>query len=291
MPARALWQGQIRLALVSIPVEIYPATRSGAGISFRQIHEPSGKPVHYEKTVRGIGPVDPETILKGYEYEKGSYVLLEPEEIEGVRIESRRTLELVQFVDAREIDLLYYEKPYYVVPADTLAEEAYAVLRDALRKTGRVGLGQLAMRGREHVVAIKPCGPGLLMETLRYADELNRATGFFRGLGKEEADPELLELAETLIERKTAPFDATAFHDRYADALRALVDAKIRGKGETVTPEEEVPQRGRSNVIDLMAALRQSVDKAPERAPAKAPAKGAGKPAGRESAARRRKRA
>ena len=154
MAARPYWKGQLKLALVSIPVEIYTATRSGASIAFRQIHEPSGKPVKYLKAVPGIGPVDADDIVKGYEYQKGSYVLLEEDELEAVRLESKRTLELTLFVPAGEIDITYYEKPYYVVPADELANEAYIVLREALKRSGMVGLGQLAMRGREYVVSI-----------------------------------------------------------------------------------------------------------------------------------------
>jgi DNA end-binding protein Ku len=144
--------------LISIPVEIYPATKSGAQISFRQIHEPSGKRIKYEKIVPGIGPIDPDDIIKGFEYEKDSYVLLDQDEIDAVKLESKRTLALTQFVDPFDIDVLYYEKPYYVVPADDLAEEAYVVLRDALRKTKKVGIGQLAVRGQEHVISLKPCG-------------------------------------------------------------------------------------------------------------------------------------
>ena len=180
MAARAYWQGQIRLALVSIPVEIYTATKSGAQVSFKQIHEPSGKPIHYEKVVTGIGPVDTDEIMKGFEYEKGEFVLLEQDEIDAVKLESKKTLELTQFVDASEIDVLYYEKPYFVVPADDLAEEAFIVLREALRRTKKVGLGQLAMRGREYVVSLKPCGRGMVLETLRYADEVHKAQGYFR---------------------------------------------------------------------------------------------------------------
>ena len=137
MPARPIWRGQIRLALVSIPVELYPATKSGAQIQFHQIHEPSGKRIKYEKVVPGIGPVDRDEIVKGYEVAKGQYVLLDPEEIESVKLESRKTLELVQFVDDDDIDAIYYDKPYYVVPADDLAEEAYVVLRDALKAARR----------------------------------------------------------------------------------------------------------------------------------------------------------
>ncbi|USI73174.1 Ku protein [Sphingomonas morindae] len=262
MAARAYWQGQIRLALVSIPVEIYSATRSGATIAFRQIHEPSGKRIHYEKVVDGIGPVDPAEIVKGFEYEKGHYVLLEEEEIEGVKLESKKTLELTQFVDAHEVDAIYYDKPYYVVPADDLAEEAFVVLREALRRTRKVGLGQLALRGREYVVSLKPCGRGLVMETLRYADEVNKAQSYFREIADITPDEDLLDLATSLIEKKSGRFDAAEFHDRYVDALRDLIARKRRSKtGKVEVAEEEAPARGGSNVIDLMAALRKSLDK------------------------------
>jgi DNA end-binding protein Ku len=259
MAARPYWKGQIRLALVSIPVEIYSATKSGAAIAFNQIHEPTGKRIKYEKVVPGIGPVDPDEIVKGYQYEKGSYVLLEDKEIESVKLESKKTLDLTQFVDEDEIDLLYYEKPYYVVPADDLAEEAFVVLRDALRRTKKVALGQLAMRGREYIVSLKPCGRGILMETLRYADEVNKAQTFFRDIGDIEPDEELLDLAETLIEKKTSKFDPSKFHDRYIDALYELIEKKRKGK--TIQAEDEpAPSRG-SNVIDLMAALKKSIER------------------------------
>lgn len=279
MAARAYWQGQIRLALVSIPVEIYPATKSGAAISFRQIHEPTGKPIRYEKVVQGVGPVDREDILKGFEISRGSYVLLDEEEIEAVRIESRKTLDLVQFVEADAIDVLYYEKPYFVVPADDLAEEAYAVLRDALRKTKKVGLGQLSVRGREQLVSLKPCGRGLVLEVLRYADEVTRAQTYFRDIPDDKADADLLDLAITIIDKKSAPFKPEEFHDRYVDALHRLIDKKKKAKGKRVIEEVETPAGARGgNVIDLMAALKQSVGegagkKAPTRkAPARKPA-------------------
>ena len=261
MAARAYWKGQIRLALVPIPVEIFSATRSGAAIAFNQIHEPSGKRIKYEKVVPGIGPVDADEIVKGYQYSKGHYVTFDDEELEAVKLESKKTLELTQFVDAHEIDPLYYERPYYVVPADDLAEEAFIVLREALRDTKKVALGQLAMRGREYVVSLKPCGRGILMETLRYADEVVKAQGYFRDIGDDKPDAELLDLAEALIDRKTSKFDPGKFHDRYVDALKELIEKK-RKTGERIeAEEEEAPARGGSNVIDLMAALKRSIDK------------------------------
>ena len=282
MAARAYWQGQIRLALVSIPVEIYAATKSGAQIAFHQIHQPTGKRVRYEKTVPGIGPVKPEDIVKGFEVSKGDYVLLQPEEIEAVKLESKKTLELIQFVDADEIDVLYYERPYYVVPADDLAEEAFVVLREALRRAKKVGLGQLAMRGREYIVSLKPCGRGMVLETLRYADEVNRAQSYFREIDDVKPDPELLDLAEALIEKKTAPFKPDTFHDRYVDALERLIEKKKKAKGRRIIEdEEETPAKRSGNVIDLMAALKKSVDTGGKSAPAKRPAK---KPAASRSA-------
>ena len=270
MAARAYWQGQIRLALVSIPVEIYSASKSGAKISFNQIHEPTGKRISYEKTVSGVGPVDRDDIIKGYEISKGNYVLLEDEEIEAVKIESKKTLELVQFVDSCEIDPLYFEKPYYVAPKDELAEEAFVVLREALRKAKKVALGQLSVRGSEKLVALKPCGKGLLLETLRYADEVRQGQTFFADIDESKPKKELLDLAATLIEQRSAPFDASEYHDRYVDALRKLIDKKAKSKSKTAVIEDvDDPDASGSNVIDLMAALKQSVDDENEGAKAK----------------------
>jgi DNA end-binding protein Ku len=289
MAARPTWRGQIRLALVSIPVEIFPATKSGKSIAFHQVHEPSGQRVRYEKVVPGIGPVDRDEIVKGYEIEKGEYVLLDQEEIDKVKLESRKTLELRQFVKLSDIDPIYYDKPYYVTPADDLAEEAFVVVRDALKKTGKVGIGQLAMRGQEYVVSLKPCGRGMVLETLRYADEVNKASSFFRDIGDAKPDPDLLEMAETLIEKKTSDFDASEFENRYIDALKKLIAEKQKKKGKRVIQDDEsdrIPKG--SNVIDLMAALKKSLgdDKKPA---ARKPAakRAAAKPAPRRAPAKR----
>lgn len=288
MAARAYWQGQIRLALVSIPVEVYAATKSGASISFRQIHEPSGKPIKYEKVVQGLGPVDRDDIVKGYEISKGNYVLLEEDEIEAVRIESRKTLELVQFVDAHEIDVFYFEKPYFVVPQDELAEEAFVVLREALRQKGKVAIGQLSVRGRETLVSLKPCGKGIVLETLRYEDEVRRAQTYFKDIPDTKPDKEMLDLAGALIDQKSAPFDAGEFRDRYVDAIRKLIDKKAKAKGKKILEDVEEPApSGKSNVIDLMAALKKSVkdDKPAKKTSAKKP------PAKKSTGSRARKRA
>src|SRR6478752_77124 len=283
MAARAIWRGQIRLALVSIPIELFPATKSGAQIQFHQVHEPSGKRIKYEKVVPGIGPVDRDEIVKGYEVSKGHYVLLDPDEIDSVKLESRKTLDLVEFVDEDGIDSMYFDKPYYVVPADDLAEEAYVVLRDALKAANKIGVGQLAMRGQEYVVALKPLDRGLVLETLRYADEVNKSSGFFRDIGDHKPDPDLLDMASMLIERKAGEFDPKDFHNRYVDALHRLIEEKQKKKGQRIIedPDANAPPPRGGNVIDLMAALKKSLGdekrataaKKPKAALKKAPAK------------------
>ncbi len=257
MATRAYWSGRIRLALVSIPVEIVPATKTSSRISFHQIHEPSGKRIRYEKIVPGIGPVDTDEIVKGYEVEKGKYVLLTDEEIADVKLEAKKSIDLVQFVDADAIDPIYFERPYYVLPSeeDEDAEEAYIVLRDALRKTKKVGLGQIVIRGQGSIVAIKPCGKGLLMETLRYADEVKKADGTFDAVPAKKVDGDLVELAEELIGKKAGEFHPEKFKDSYTIALREL----IKAKQEKRPPREIEETPPASNVINLMDALKRSV--------------------------------
>jgi DNA end-binding protein Ku len=261
---RSLWTGQLRLALVSIPVQLVAAVKSGARIAFHQVDAKSHKRIRYEKVAPGIGPVDPQNIVKGFEVTKGQYVLLTDEELDQVKLEAQHTINLIQFVDHSEIDPIYFDKPYFVLPDGKLAYEAYAVLRDALRGMGKMGIGQLVMRGREYIVALEPRGQGLMLETLRFADEVKAAAPFFANIGNPAADEELLDLAKELIRRKSAKFDPTRFHDHYTEALRKLIEAKKQHVPIDEATGEETPQRG--NVVDLVTALRQSVreNQAPE---------------------------
>ncbi|MFW8594920.1 Ku protein [Cribrihabitans neustonicus] len=260
MAPRAVWKGQLRLSLVSIPVEIYSATKSGARVSFRQIHKSTGKKVRYQKTVPGVGPVDPTDIVKGYEIGDDEYLLIDPEEIDAIRLETKKTFELVQFVDACEIPPIYFDKPYYISASDDLAKDAYRVVRDALRQSNKVGLGQVTMRGKEHLAAVKPCGDGLLMETLYYEDELREADQVFTGIEDDTADAELLEVATSLIDRKTAPFDAGAYSDKYAEALQDLLEAKRKDrKAPRARDGSERKADAGGNVVDLMSALKESL--------------------------------
>jgi len=256
MAARAYWKGFLRLSLVSISVEIYNAVESKSELSFRQIHKPSGRRINYTKTVQGIGEVDNADIVKGYEVGDDTYVTLEPEEIDAVKLESKKTMDLVRFVDASEIDPRYFERPYYIAPSDKHSGEGFVVIREALKKTGKVGLAQLTISGREWLVAIAPFEDGLLMEMLRYADELKKPAQFFDEVPSAKPDKEMVDLAVELIGRKSGKFVPTEFENHYATALRELVQKKMKGQKITA-PHEEAP-RG-AKVIDLMAALRKSI--------------------------------
>ncbi len=260
MASRAIWKGQLRLSLVSIPVEIHSARSTSSRVSFRQIHEPSGKPVRYQKSVQGIGPIESDDIMKGYETDDGDYILLDKAEIDAIRLETKKTLELVQFVDSSEIAPIWFDRPYYVVPSDELAEDAYRVVRDALRRSRKAGLGQLTMRGKEYLCAIRPCGDGLLMETLHYEQDIRDADPLFSSIADEATDDELLEVATQLIEKKSAPFDASAFEDHYAAALRDLIDRKMKSKKTPrAKASDDEGQGGGENVVDLMDALKKSL--------------------------------
>jgi DNA end-binding protein Ku len=256
--ARPQWTGQLRLSLVAVPIKVFPAIKSGSKLAFHQIHKPSGQRIRYQKVAPGVGEVDTSDIVKGYEVSKGNYVLLTDEEIENAKVESRETCELVQFVDYAEVDPLYFDKPYYLTPMDDLAEEPYRVIREALRVKRKMALGQIVMRGREYMVSIKPCGDGLLMETLRYADEIRAAAPYFAEISAEKPDKELVDLASELIERKAAKFDPEHFHDRYSETLRELIEKKAKTKQPIEVSEAELPQRG-AQVIDLVEALKRSV--------------------------------
>ncbi len=255
MPARAYWTGQLRLSLVSIPVQLYAATKTASRIAFHQIHEPSGKRVRYEKVVPGLGPIENSEIVKGYEVDKGRYVTISDEELDSVRLEAKKVIDLVRFVDQASIDPIYFDRPFFVVPDGEGNEEAYVVLREALKTTKRIGLGQMAIRGQGSLVAVKSCGRGILLETLRYADEVRRSDAFFADIPDLKLDTDLVDLAKELIQRKTGPFKPEEFKDAYTVALRELIDKKIKHEPIREAPEE--PTTG--VVIDLMEALKRSL--------------------------------
>jgi DNA end-binding protein Ku len=283
---RPYWRGHLRLSLVVVPVRLYAAVSERDKVSFHKIYQPTGERVHYENVTESKGPVDKGRIVKGFEYEKGSYVTFEEEELEKVRLESTKVIDLVQFTKAEEISALYFEKPYFLAPDGKFAIEAYAVIREALRKTESVAIGQVVIARRERIGAIRPCGRGLLLETLRYAYEVRKSEEYFSDLPAGGVDKEQLDLAEHLIKQKTRPFDPKKFHDHYEEALRELVQAKLKHRK---LPEIEAPEPT-GKVIDLMSALKQSLG---ERAPGRAKKPATRKPARprRAAAAKRRKAA
>jgi DNA end-binding protein Ku len=289
MAPRPYWSGTIRMSLVAFSVDLYTAT-SERRIALHRVHRETGERVRNQMVVPDHGPVEAEEVVKGYEYEKGQYVLLEDEELKQVRLESKRTIELAQFVDRGEIDTIRYDDhSYFVVPERGGAAEAtYRVVRDALRKTKRVGLGQLVMGGRERIVALRPCGKGMVLQGLRYDDEVRRAASYFEDIEDGKVNQEEVELAAELIGRKAAAFDPAAFTDHYKKALRDLVEAKLKD-GEVI---EQPEPRQSAQVIDLMEALKRSLgDKG--RAAAKAEPKRTARPKarGKKASPARRKRA
>jgi DNA end-binding protein Ku len=259
MPTRAYWKGFLRISLVTVAVELHSAVSHNRRLALHQIHKPSGKRIRYQKVALGVGPVKKEDIVKGFEIDKDEYVLLEDAELDEIQLESKRTIDLVQFVEHCEIDPRYFDKPYYILPRDDeVASEGYAVIRDALRATKTVALGQMAIRGRDYIVAIRPCGNGLLLETLRYADEIRQSDTLFDDISGRKVDPEMLGLAEELIHRKSAAFDPDAFKSQYVKALKDLI-AEKRDSGAVASTSDEAREPAAGNVVDLMEALKKSV--------------------------------
>jgi DNA end-binding protein Ku len=248
-----VWSGNLRLSLVLVPVRLYPATSSEGSIAFRMIHKPSGKPIKYLKgvgTEQGFEEVPEEEIIKGYEHAKGHHVLIKPEEIDELK------LELARFVDLDQIDSRYFEKPYYLLPDGDSADEGYVVLRDALAKSKKVAIGQLIMHGREHLVGITAHKKGLMLVILRYADELHKPEPYFDKI-ETKADADAVKLAVDLIEQQSGKFEPLKMPNEYAQAVHELVQAKV----EQRAPEVAIaPESGETpKVINIMDALKKSM--------------------------------
>jgi DNA end-binding protein Ku len=259
--ARPYWSGQIQISLVSFSVNLFTATESKAEIRFHQLSRKTGERIKHQKVSGEEGPVEKGDIVKGFEYRKGEYVTVEPEEIENLRIPSRHNLEVTQFVDYDEISPAFFEKPYFVAPESDTQAEAFAVVRKALQSTKKVALGKIAFGGREHLVAVMPNDddklPGMMAYVMRYEEELRKPTEYFDKIKKVTIDDDQLSLAKELIKRKAAKFAPDKFKDEYETALRAMVEAKVNNA--PVPKEEPAPTSGK--VINLMDALRKSVEK------------------------------
>jgi len=259
--ARSFWKGHLRLALVTIPIRLVSATASEDKIALHQVDRKSKQRIRYQKVAGETGKVVPQSdIIQGYELDDGSYVLFEPDELDKLKLSTRHTIELTEFVDACSIDPLYFDNPYYVLPDGDVAEEGYRIIRDALQSSKKLGIGQLTMRGRENLVAMKPSGQGLMVETLRYANEVRDADEVFSGIGKGKLRPELIEMAKQLIDERTRKFEPADFKNHYADALRKLVKDKVEG-GESTEVGGGDERAAGGTVIDFMEALRRSTAK------------------------------
>ena len=288
-PARPYWTGYLKLSLVTIAVRLYTATSARDRISFHQIHEPSGERVRQQLIVPGLGPVEREDIVKGFEYEKGRYVTVDPEDLKRLRLETTDTIDIVEFVD--DIDPIYFDSPYYLVPDSSVAEEGYRVIREALRESGKIAVGQLVINGQERVIAIRPLDTGLLGNSLRYQDEIRKPEDYFRTIAADAVDEDQLAIMQQIVARKTRPFDPGRFVDHYQAAVRELIDEKLQGKLPPKAPERKPAQ-----VINLMEALKRSLaeeDAAPQAAPQRATRRpaAAGEEPPAKAAARGRKQA
>ena len=275
MATRPTWQGYLRLSLVSCPVALYTATASGSEVRFNMLHNATHNRIKMIPTDPETGPVDRSDIVKGYEIEKGRYVVVTDEEIKSVRLETTRTLDIERFVDESDIDRLYWNEPYYLVPDGDMAVEAFTVIREAMTAAGQVALGRLVMHQRERLMALEPRDRGIVAFTLRSNREVKTAGEFFDRIPEQKPNPQMVDIATRIIEQQEGPFDPSQFNDRYEDALRTLIKAKE--KGSTVTAPAEPKE---AEVIDLMEALRRSLGqtggggKSAAKAPAKkAPAK------------------
>lgn len=257
---RSFWKGHLRLALVTIPIRLVSATASEDKIAFHQVDRESKQRIRYQKVTAESGKlVKQDDIVQGFEVEPGNYILLEDDELDSLKLSTRHTVELLEFVDACSIDPLYFDRPYYVLPDGDVAEEGYRVIRDALQASKKYGIGQLAMRGRENLVALKPCGAGLLLETMRYESEIKAADAVFADIGNEKLKSGLIEMAQKLIEERSSEFDASAYKNHYAQAVKELVARKKDG-GQSVAVSGGDETHSSGTIIDFMEALRRSTE-------------------------------
>ena len=268
--ARPYWSGQISLSLVSFAVEVYPASTSTRPFQFHQIDRATGQRIHYQNVVNDSEEdapkasdekrtVEKSAIVKGYEYEKGKYAIIEPDDLKRLRIPGKDTLEIAQFAPASEVPPSLYVKPYFVVPKKGPQATAFAIVRQAMIDSDMVALGEIAFAGREHVVALAPPPDhkqlGMMLYLLRFEEELRDPAEYFGNIAETKTDPAQLDLARQLIKTYTKPLELDKFKDNYEVAVRELVEAKIANKP---MPTEK-PAAARGKVVDLMSALRQSL--------------------------------
>lgn len=264
MAYRPTWQGHLKLSLVTCPVALYTATNSGGDVHFNLINPETNNRIKMITTDPDTGPIERSKLVKGYEVSKGEYVLLTDEEIKSVKLESTKTIEIERFVPADDIDRIYWDNPYYLAPDGKLAQEAFAVIRTAMEKSGQIAIGRVVMSTRERILALEPRGKGILAYTIRTDAEVRKPEEIFDSISDTKADPQMIAIAEKIIEQQEGPFDPSQFVDRYEEALKALIEEKQKGHKPAKVAEPED-----TNVVDLMAALRASLA-AKDKTPAKA---------------------
>ena len=255
---RPTWQGHLRLSLVTCPVALYTATNSGGEVHFNLINPATNNRIKMITTDPDTGPVERSSLVKGYEVEKGEYVLLSNEDIASVKLESTKTIDIERFVPEADIDRIYWDNPYYLAPDGKLAQEAFSVIREAMARSGQIALGRVVMSTRERLLALEPRGKGILAYTLRTDAEVRQADEIFGAISDKMPDAAMISIAEKIIEQQEGPFDPSQFTDRYEEALKALIASKQKGHKVAKVAEPDD-----TNVIDLMAALRASLGGAP----------------------------
>ena len=280
MAARPTWQGHLKLSLVTCPVAVYSATSSASHVSFHLINPETNNRIRMVATDPDTGPVERSELVKGYEVSKDEYVLFDDEDFDKVKLESTRTISIDEFVDEDDIDRLYWDSPFYVVPEKGVGAEAFAVIRDSMKAAGKIALGCLVLRNRERQIALEVRGKGLVAYTLRPHEEVRDAADYFDDIPTVKADKDMVDIATRIIGQKEAEFDPTQFRDRYDEALKAMIKAKQKGGKGLV----EAPEPDDTNVVDLMAALRASLKGSAGGGGKKAPAK---KPAAKKTAAKK----
>jgi DNA end-binding protein Ku len=282
MAPRASWKGYIKLSLVSCPVRLYPATSASERISFNQLHKKTHNRINMKPVDPELGLVERSDLVKGYEYEPKQYVIIEDSDLDAVRIESNHTMNIEAFVDEGSVDVVYLDAPYYVAPDGAMAEETFAVLREAMRKAGKVAIARLVLSSRERVITIGPRENGMFLCTLRNPNEVRGTAEYFGNIPVGNPDPEMLQLAEALIKQKETTFDPKNYEDRYEIALMNMIREKLKGHKPIVAA---APERG--NVINLMDALKASLSQSQAKPPAKSKSKAdeAEKPAAKVAAA------
>jgi DNA end-binding protein Ku len=280
MAPRASWKGYLKLSLVSCPVRLYNATSTSERISFNLLHKDTHNRIQMKPIDPELGQVERSDLVKGYQYEKNQYVILSDEDFDKVKVESSETINIEAFVDEDEIDLIYHDSPYYLAPDGAMAEETFVVLREAMRKTGKAAVARLVLSSRERMVTISVRDRGMLLTTLRDRKEVRGAEAYFDDIPANGADKEMLELAERLIEQKSTKFSPEMYEDRYEKALMEVIRAKLAGQEPVIAA---APERGK--VINLMDALKKSLQQEKPPAASKSRKGTAKKPAAKKGAA------